>query len=77
MEETAPFDPIVQADQLVQPIVVLRNRLAGVTRFGNHRQLVIGVVNPAVVPDLQNPPAVVVVPIPTEDIEPPCRTSPS
>ena len=79
MEETPTLDTVVQADELVKPVVILRNSLPGINRFGNNGKLVIRIMNLSLIPNLQNPPTDMVIPVPAQDtrtLERPLLTDP-
>jgi hypothetical protein len=67
VEETPPFTAIVEADELVHPVVVLADGGMGGVGLGDDRELVVGVLAPSVVSDLQNPATVVVIPVAAQD----------
>ena len=67
MEEAPSLVAIVQPNELVQPEVVLADGGVGGVGLGDDAQLVVGVLAPALVSDLQNAAAIEVVAVPSEN----------
>jgi hypothetical protein len=68
MEEAPSFGAVVQPDELIEAVVVLGDGRIGGVGFGDYTQLVVGVLAPAFVADLQDASAVVVVAVAAQDI---------
>ena len=67
MEEAPEFATVIEADQLVQPVVIFADGRIRLVRLGDHAQLVVRVPPNPVVANLQDPKPLAVVPVPSED----------
>ena len=66
MEEASSFDGIVEADELVESVVVFRNGRVGLIGLGDRAQLVVRVPTHTIVADLENAQAFRVVAVPAQ-----------
>ena len=65
---TPSLATVIDADELVHPVVVFRDGVVDLVGFGDHRELIVGVLPPPVVSDLQNAATLVVVAVAAENI---------
>ena len=67
MEKAASFHPVAQTNKLVEAVVILGDRGVRVIGFCDDAELVVGVVTPALISNLQNAPTLIVVAVTTQD----------